>query len=253
MRFYKDCKKIREFKEMNMEKFRKCRILSVVLTVMVVGSGFASSLPGYMDAYYHGTSYFSDGGGGAIGRVDFAVYDTDTDGDPFLALGDTLEGSGRYIYAYQITRSAGALGALDFFGITGMGADAIDLVSNSTSDIIGSVSDDPAEPTEAIAATDAYFSSDLTTGIWEFDYDDEHLGVDDYSYFLLLKSDSLPTFGDYTFTPPVDDGIIVPGDAPPEGAPALAPMVVPEPFTIVLLGLGSVGVFSRQRKKKLKV
>lgn len=230
-----------------MEKFRKCRILSVVLTVMVVGSGFASSLPGYMDAYYHGTSYFGDGAG-AVGRVDFAVYDTVTDGDPFLSLGDTLEGSGRYIYAYQITRSSGALGSLDFFGITGMGADAIDLVSNSTSDIIGSVSDDPAEPTEAIAATDAYFNSDLTTGIWEFDYDGEHLGADDYSYFLLLRSDSLPTTGDYTFAAPVDDGIIVPGDAPPSGSPGIESMVVPEPFTIVLLGLGSVGVFSRRRK-----
>ena len=203
-------------------------LLSALLTA---NTADAWQLPD--SSYYQGTSYFSSGG--FLGHIDFAVYDTlDSDGDEFAdVLGDTAPGSGQYIYAYQIFSDADSYNTIDYFSVFGIGEGAI---ADSESGI-GTTNNSPGDSSEeGVDATDASFNIDLTIGRWVFDYDGEHIVADEHSYFLILRSNQEWTVGGYTFAPIEDDSIIVPGDG-----------TNPEPFTITLLGLGTIMLFSKRR------
>lgn len=208
---------------------RSTRLLISLLALLTAGTASASLLP--VSSYYEGSSYFYRGG--RAGHIDFAVYDTlDSDGDEFsAALGDTAPGSGQYIYAYQIFSDNLSSTIIDYFTVFDIGEGAI---ADFSSDI-GTVSDSPGDPgAEGVDATKSYFNPTLTKGVWEFNYDGEHIIAGEHSYFLILRSNQEWTVGHYEFTHPDDDLLAVPD-------------VIPEPFTLTLLGLGSVMLFSRRR------
>ena len=83
----------------------------------------------------------------------------------------------------------------------------------------------------------AYITSSTTLGImgaWEFD--DSLLAEGEHSFFLVLRSDTGPDWGTYTFNKNLANQPPVPGSLPN-----------PEPSTIALLGFGMLTFLRRRR------
>ncbi len=185
-----------------------------------------------ISSYYQGSAY---GGPGDDVRVDFAVYDTEAydpdDGDygnEFEKAGFTAPGEGRFTYVYQVFNDDDEL-SIDLFRIFEFESTAIaDLKADQIhkqNDLAG------GEDT-----TDQYFSPSLTdpsltNGIWEFEQGTLTKGK--HSWFLTISSNAPPTLGDFSLNTPPDDDLLVPG--------------VPEPATMILLGIGSVILMAGRR------
>lgn len=161
------------------------------------------------------------------GRIDFALYDRnhlEYQGEiDWLDELDITE-QGRYVYAYQIfndfTNDSDA--AVVYFAIFGLDEEQLDVAEEN----IGSYDDEHG----GIAPTREYLSEDHLRVVWNFD--GGLIYKDDHSWFLILTSDSGP----------------VPGDFEIEAQKGTLP-VIPEPATIVLLGLGSALAMCTRRKK----
>jgi hypothetical protein len=208
-------------------------LLLILFFAQLVSAGILPS-----SSHYEGTSHYS--GGGFVGYVDFAVYDTQgSGGDEFAAqVGDTAPGTGRYIYAYQIFNNS-ATDIIDYFEILRSGSTGA--ISDSTANI-GAVSDSPSDPAEAgVNATRSYFDPSRIRGIWEFNYNGSHIQSTEHSVFLVLRSNSDWISGNYRFTPSTSDELPTPDSS-------TTTTTVPEPVTLVLLGSVGLAVFNRRKK-----
>jgi len=204
----------------------------LVFTLLVLAALFIqNSAAAYANAilpyssHYQGAIYYNPIGG----RIDFAVYDTDTsNGQAFEADFGTAPGTGQFIYAYQIFTDDSSQ-ALEYFAIMGIGENA--LVS-PINDNIGSLDDLTGE---GVAPDDYPYigSSSMygTMGIWEFT--DNLLDEGQHSWFLVLRSPHDWTPGGFTFN---------------KNRANETPIPNPEPATIILLGIGGVIAVSTRRR-----
>lgn len=191
-------------------------VLIVTGMVMSVSANFLPS-----SSHYEGNSYF---GGGSIS---FAVYDTQAYANEFVGTGGySAPGNGRYVYAYKVNLDASFGSIIDYFGIVGLEDGA---VSNPENDSIGFVDDN----TGGIAGKKAYFTSSSNfgkMGVWEL----EPMSGGQHSWILTLSSDYDWTAGTYTFDKTVADQLPVAD--------------IPEPVSILMLGLGAVILKSKLKK-----
>jgi hypothetical protein len=193
--------------------------VSVLLMAGMTMSASANFLP--ESSHYQGNSYF---GGGSVA---FAVYDTQAYANEFVGTdGYSAPGSGRYVYAYQVNLDESFGNVIDYFGIVGLEDGA---VSNPENDSIGFVDDN----TGGIAGTQAYFTSSSNfgkMGVWEL----ESMTGGQHSWMLVLSSDYDRKAGTYTFDKTVADQLPV--------------AEIPEPVSILMLGLGAVILKNKLRK-----
>ncbi len=195
-----------------------------IVPVLFVQSAWAGLiLP--ESSYYQGRAF--EGSPGDRVRVDFAVYDTEDKeyGNEFENAGFAAPGEGRFTYVYQVFNEIeDEEFSIDLFRIVGIepgaitGADKTDKISSH-------------DDQEGGIATDlVYFNPSFTNGTWEFEQGALVKGK--HSWFLTLSSDSPPTAGDFSI---VSD---------PDGE---VPIPVPEPGTMILIGVGSVILMARRK------
>ena len=176
-------------------------------------------------SHYQGTVHYNRIGG----RIDFAVYDTDTsNGQAFEADFGTAPGTGQFIYAYQIFTDDTSQ-ALEYFAIMGIGENAFVSPVNDNISSLDDLTGEGVAPDEYpyIGSSSMYG----TMGIWEFT--DHLLEGGEHSWFLVLRSPHDWTAGSFTFNKSLANQTPIPN---------------PEPCTLALLGLGCVVLFSRRRK-----
>ncbi len=222
-----------------MRVIRKIALFSllVIATLFVQNAG-AALLPtsSYADGVgaWQGSSEFDEDG--FFVRVDFAVYDIEKLLLPAeTAFVEQLDMPGRYIYAYQIRNAVEGFTEeeIGYFAIFGIGEYVLDVDEDS----IGSF-DDGGDGTEPSSAE---FAESNQRGIWKFEDKEEEgfsvIGVGENSYFLVFSSDSAPVAGDYEIKRPEEDFPV-----PPQ---------IPEPATLILLGLGSALAMCTRRRKSV--
>jgi len=208
--------------------------LLVIATLFIKNAG-AATLPisSYADdaGAWQGSSVFDEDG--FYVRVDFAVYDTE-----YLLLpkeSEFVEGldmPGRYVYAYQIFNAVEEYTQeeVGYFAIFGIDEHVLDVYEDS----IGSFDDG-----DGIEPSSAEFTESNRRGVWKFKDEEGFsvIGIAQYSYFLVFSSDSAPVAGDYEIRGPEEDFPV-----PPE---------IPEPATLILLGLGSALAMCTRRRKSV--
>jgi hypothetical protein len=213
-----------------MEKGKTILVLSVLLVVTSLAGNVAASITEILpeSSHYQGRSYYGLYANGGIlsGKIDFAVYDTAAANQSGWGDRDN-PGLGRYVYAYQILADEDSTVPVEFFGILGIGEGAI-----AEADDIGSQDDLSGE---AIEATQSYFNPSFSKAFYEFE--NGLLIADEHSWFLVISSNQDWMPGTYTFDKTASDEISVPESE------------VPEPATIVLLGLGSTLFLIKHRKR----
>ena len=174
-------------------------------------------------SHYSGSTYYDIeiDDGYLRGRIDFAVYDTQTYENEFIG-DDGYEnpGDGRYIYVYQIFNNYSASDKeVAFFALLDIMGDPISETGAPISGT-GSVDDgsggvQPSDSTEE--------------GVWVFE--NGVIFSDGHSYFLVLSSDTDWVAGNYEIKH-ADDDFPVPN--------------VPEPASIVILGAGFLSLLRRR-------
>lgn len=201
------------------------RMLNLILPTLLIFSilgaaaGAVLVLPDSA-AGYSGTSWYQGV------KLDFRVYDTQIAADAGKV---EAPGQGRYVYAYQAFNLNGA--AIAFLSLHGISENAIE----STLDV-GSVESDGG-----IAPTARSLNTEKTIATYEFGNGSLTLGKN--SWFLTIRSDGKPKAGTFTFAPPTDNDILLPGD----GSDVIPD--VPEPATMSLLLAGAVGAIMKRRKR----
>jgi len=194
-----------------------------VVPVLFVQSAWASLiLP--ESSYYQGRAY--QGFSGDRVRVDFAVYDTeDEDGNEFEKAGFAAPGDGRFTYVYQVFNEVNDEDfSIDLFRIFEIEPAAI-----AGTDQISS-KDDQEGGIATKEELGEYFNPSFTNGIWEFEQGVLMRG--EHSWFLTLSSDHDYIAGNFSINSP-DDEVPVPE--------------VPEPATMILLGVGCVILVAGRR------
>lgn len=208
-------------------------VVSLMALAAIADAGL-TKLP--ESSHYQGTSYYNvalDSSKILSGRIEFAVYDTQTNPNEFVGSdGFNAPGQGRYIYAYQIINysSNGAdmtNAAVSFFTILGISPGAIPSLAN-----VGTTAD---TPNPGVDATKKSLTIDQTQVVYEFA--NGVLAAGKNSWFLLMRSNSDWKKGSYKFQAPNDDDIVAPGDDNPS---------VPEPATLSMLLIGSLALYKRR-------
>jgi hypothetical protein len=207
---------------------RKIGFLSLSVVVLLLVQNASATLTGLPESsHYQGSTFYSNDF--LRGRIDYAVYDTDTYPDEFIGAGGyEAPGSGRYIYAYQIFNDyAMSVDSVAYFSLLGVGGAPIDGI-----DARDDGSDGIAPSYQDIASSQAF---------WEFKDEDGDalLLVGDHSWLLVLTSDNDWVRGDYEIEPA--GGVPVWGDEPQ----------TPEPATVTLLGIGGLLAIIRRRRSAL--
>ena len=201
-------------------------LVAATLFVQNAGATITTILP--HSSHHQGRAHYYSG------RIEFAVYDTETNPDELIGTdGFTAPGTGRYIYAYQIFTDDTSTFPAEYFAIGGIGEGAL---AEPVNDNIGWESDSPGDP--GVQPDMAYITSSSTLGTmgaWEFD--DSLLVEGEHSYFLVLRSDIDWDWGTYTFNKNLADEPPVPGSLPN-----------PEPSTIALLGIGTLLTLLRRKR-----
>jgi hypothetical protein len=200
----------------------------------------ASSLyDGY--TYYGEAITMQDGSTSYMqGRIDFAVYDT-TAGNEWAGAGFTNPGNGKYVYAYQIFNDYDGYSEVPIQAFSVFGLDGAEI-----SVIAGSVVTEE-DPLGGQDASDTALSD--TTVTWNFslvDLDNDYtIGTDGHSFFLIFSSDYSWTKGDYSLEAYNPEFPVAPGgDDSATGGNG-----VPEPVTVVLLGLGGLVAVAKRKRK----
>ncbi len=196
-----------------------------VLLVQDVRAGL-QFLP--VSSHYQGSTY--QGAPGDRVRVDFAVYDTEAydpdDGDygnEFEKAGFAAPGDGQFTYVYQVFNEVDdSTFSIDLFRIFEIEPGAI-----SENDEISSENDQAGGK----ATSMEYFNPSFTNGIWEFGQNTS-IQQGEHSWFLTISSDHDYVAGNFAINSP-DDEVPVPA--------------LPEPATMILLGVGSVILIARKR------
>jgi len=202
-----------------MKVIRKIGFFSLLAAAALFAQDAAATLT---SSHYDGSTYYHTADG-LHGRIDFAVYDTQTYPDEFIGAGGfQAPGSGRYIYAYQIFHDSVVNPALSYFAILG--------IAGAPVDGIGCQDDQSG----GIASSDEYFTA--SRGVWEFE--NEHgqgiLFAGEHSWFLVLSSDTDWVVGEYEIKA-ADD----------------FPVPIPEPAMITLLGIGGALMMRTRRRKSV--
>lgn len=216
-----------------MKMIRKFGLLSLLLVAILFAQNASATLylppSSYAGGAWQGFRYYYEDLGDddyLWGRIEFAVYDTDTYPNEFVGDGGfEAPGEGQYIYAYQIFNddpaSDEAVGYFSVFAIDGAPLDVDE-------DSIGSQED----PGGGVEPTKEGFTSSNLEAFWEFDNGVIYKG--DHSWLLVFSSNAAPVAGDYKIR------------AAGKGQLGVSP--VPEPGTLTLLGLGATAAFIRRRK-----
>ncbi len=199
----------------------KTGLLSLLAVATLLAQTASATLYLPESSHYQGETFYSNDF--LRGRIDYAVYDTETYKDEFIgADGYEAPGSGRYIYAYQIFNdypmSVDSVARFSLLGIGGAPIDGIDSRDDGS---------------DGIAPSDQY-----PEAVWEFKAEngDALLLVGDHSWLLVLTSDNDWVRGDYEIEPA--GGLPVWGDEPQ----------TPEPATVTLLGIGGLLAFIKRRR-----
>jgi hypothetical protein len=173
------------------------------------------------------------GAGGRIlsGTIDFGVFDREVDSFAY-----TPPGEGKYIYAYQIKNDEGSLQeAVGYFAI---------LLGGAPFDELGS--DVHVNDTEAVEPSAEYFLEETGNIVFEFKSEPEEgelLGDDNlepgmHSYILIFTSNNDWVPGSFQ----MKGGDL--GDyEPPSPVPT-----IPEPATILILGMGAGAALIMKRR-----
>jgi len=213
--------------------------VAVVSVVILFSSAAFATLERILpsSSYYDGSTFYDEDLGeyGRLsGRIDFAVYDTDTYANEFIG-NDGFEAPGerQYIYAYQIFNdyqtSEAAVNYFAIFGIDGQ------LLSESSITGLGYQNDSSDDPTEeGVEPSYSGFDNIESKVIWRFE--DGYLEAGDHSWLLVFSSDQGWVEGDYEI-----GGVENPFPTPPGGEN-------PEPTTLFLLTAGGGLLLTKRRK-----
>jgi hypothetical protein len=230
---------------------RKINLVSMLVSALFLVQNAFADVPEYLpqSSHYEGQSYFDhSSSGGPSGRIDFAVYDTQTYPDELVGTGgrasdllpwwdETNPDRFRYIYAYQIFVDDTSSNVVNYLGLLGLGDTSVVTDPSTGKWPIGSMND--LITTDAVAPDAGYFASSSTYGkmvVWDFANGVVYEG--DHSYFLVLGSNSDWTDGGYTFDRTLADEVPQPNQNP-----------VPEPASITLLSIAGALTFIKTRKK----
>ena len=199
---------------------KKIVLLCFLFVVVLFANNASATLT---SSYYDGTTYYDLpwNGGYLRGHIDFAVYDDRQEYE--LVTGFDAPGSYEYVYAYQIFNDdLFSDEAMVYFAVLGVEADTTSGIGCENY-LTGGI-----EPTP----TDEYFDGVDLKVVWEFK--DVFIYKNKHSWLLVFSStqDWLP--GEYEIKGP--------------GFPAPTP--VPEPATLVLLGISSAWLLNKNRKRK---
>ena len=215
-----------------MKLSRKAGLVSLLIGGAVAAScafaGDTEILPS--SSLYQGHQYFSepaDESGWLNGRIDFAVYDTDTYPDEFVgADGFDMPGTGRYVYAYHVFNDLFASDqSVAYFSV-------LNLDGSSIVGAGGTGAQDDGQG--GIAPID----SD-NEGVWRWELSNGgYIDQLEHSWFLAFSSNMNWVPGTYDIRGP-------------DGSPVSVPGEVPEPATVLLIGLGSL-IFIRRPRKSFK-
>lgn len=215
---------------------RKIGLLCLLMLITLMAqNAHAEIVNDYLphSSHYQGRTYFPNSTGGIGGKIEFAVYDTEAEeftGEQEDFFGDFhSEGdeSRQYIYAYQIICEDSYAGVLDYFGIVGIGENAI---ANMVDDI-DSVDDASGDGVNADISYITSSEQHGQMGVWQFE--NGHLTAGEHSWFLVLRSDHDWQPGKYTLDSTLADQVSIPN---------------PEPATIALLGFGSLALLARKKR-----
>ena len=205
-----------------MRMMKKIVLLCFLFVVVLFANNASATLT---SSYYDGTTYYDllweDGY--LRGHIDFAVYDDRQEYE--FVTGFDAPGSYEYVYAYQIFNDdLFSNEAVAYFAVLGVEA-GITSGIGCEDDLTGGIGPTP---------TDGYFDDVELKVVWEFEdgviYEGEH------SWLLVFSSTEDWVPGEYEIKGP---------DFPtPE---------VPEPATLVLLGISSAWLLNKSRKRRKSV
>jgi len=204
---------------------RFCCVALFLVLALAVGRARAT----LYSSYYDGSAYYNTDEGLA-GRIDFAVYDTADSqyGDEYLDNGLQVPGTGQYIYAYQIFSFSYSVDpGIAYFALTDGQGEMIEagLLNGTTAqdDGAGGIAPDPI-PSQ-------------TQGVWEWSFEGGYITASEHSWYLVFSSDRPPEAGSYEI----------------RAAGVPVPQQIPEPATVLLLGLGAALVSVRSSKTRAQM
>jgi len=159
------------------------------------------------------------------GQIDYAVYEV---------YPGTVPGPGAYVYAYQIFNDASSNVAIDSFSLSILEDAAVGDIGWDDFGVVGGI-----EPSHA------YFSPDAATAqsaIYLFlPFMGGLIGADEYSVIMLFTSDNEPTES-FGILEGGSIGTMVNG----------LPTPVPEPATVLLLGIGALSLTGMGRRRRAR-
>ena len=204
-----------------MRMMKKIALLCFLFVVVLFANNASATLN---SSYYDGTTYYDLpwGNGNLQGHIDFAVYDDRQEYE--FVTGFDAPGSYEYVYAYQIFNDdLFSEEAVAYFAVLGVEAGITNGIG-CEDDLTGGIGPTP---------TDGYFDDVELKVVWEFKH-----GViykDKHSWLLVFSSTEDWVPGEYEIK--VSD----------------FPTPVPEPTTLVLLGISSAWLLNKNRKRRKSV
>ncbi len=207
-----------------MRMMKKIVLLCFLFVVVSFANNASATL---VSSHYDGTTYYDVpwNDGYLRGHIDFAVYDDRSEYE--LVTGFTAPGSYEYVYAYQIFNDdLFSDEAVAYFAVLGVEPDITSGIG-CEDDLTGGIGPTP---------TDGYFDVLELKVVWEFK--DVFIYKDEHSWLLVFSSTEDWVPGEYEIKGSADD---------------FPTPDVPEPATLVLLGISSAWLLNKSRKRRKAV